>query len=77
MTSARFVGTGSYLIRCSKGHTKLTHRQLKKFLELLSTEHRSFNLKKSVNFKVAITEMFPRIPQELVAEPLVSADQTL
>jgi hypothetical protein len=30
-----------------------------------------------VNFKVAITEMYPRIPWVLLAEPLVSSEHTL
>jgi len=34
-----------------------------------------FNLK-IVNFKSAITEMYPRIPLELVANPMGSAEHT-
>jgi hypothetical protein len=33
--------------------------------------------KKSVHFKVAITEMYPRMPWQLVADPLGSAEHTL
>jgi hypothetical protein len=38
--------------------------------QLFLTKHYAFNLKKVVNFKVVITEMYPRMPWELVADPL-------
>jgi hypothetical protein len=53
MIIACLVGTGGILIRCYNSHTKLTYRQLNKFRNY-------FN--KTPDFKVAITEMHPRIP---------------
>jgi hypothetical protein len=44
MTAAGFVGTGSFLIRYSKGDKKQTYRQLKKFRNYFEQLH-SFNLK--------------------------------
>jgi hypothetical protein len=41
---------------------------------IILKKHYFFNLK---NFKVVITEKYPRIPWELVADPLGSADHTL
>jgi hypothetical protein len=34
-------------------------------------------LNKTSNFKVTITEMYPQLPWELVADPLGSAEHTL
>jgi hypothetical protein len=59
----------SYLSRYSNGPVKQTYRQLKKFFGYL--KNRFFNQKVS-NIKVAITEMYPRISSELVADPLES-----
>jgi hypothetical protein len=44
---------------------------IKEVPRLFLAKH-SFNFKK-VNFKVAVTELYPRIPLEVVAEPLESA----
>jgi len=42
---------------------------------LFLTKH--YLLKKYVNFRVAVTEMYPRILWKMVADPLGSVDHTL
>jgi len=76
MTVAHFMDTGSFLIWNSNGHPKQTYHQLKKLHDYFN-KTLFLSLKKKTNFKVAITEKYPRIPCELVADPLGSADHTL
>jgi len=49
---------------------------IKEVPRLFLTKHYTFHFKK-VNFKVAITEMYPRISWELVGDPLGSTEHTL
>jgi len=42
---------------------------------IILTKHYSFN--KKTNFNIAITEKYPQIPWELIADPLGSMDHTL
>ena len=55
---------------------KYTFRQLKTFRDYFEQNITPL-IKKLVNFKVAITEMYPRIPWELVADHLGSVEHSL
>jgi hypothetical protein len=44
---------------------------------IILKKYYSFNLKKQINFNVFVTEKDPRIPWELVAHPVGSAEHTL
>jgi hypothetical protein len=69
------VGTGSFLIRHSKG--QINKSPIKEIQRLFLTKYWSLNLKKLINFKVAITEMYQRIPWDpwnTLWEPLADSD---
>jgi len=63
-----FVGLETSSIKYSKGHTKWTYRQLKKLGDYFE-QNISPLIKQLVNFKATITEMYPPIPWELIADP--------
>jgi hypothetical protein len=48
---------------------------IKEVAQLFLTKHYSFN--KKINLKVAIIEMYPRLPWELEANPFGSAEHTV
>jgi len=45
-TVFRFVGSGGFSIRFSNGHTKLTHRPVKSFLDYLQKKKKHYSFKK-------------------------------
>jgi hypothetical protein len=71
----RDVGAGSCLIRCYNDRTKKLFSQLQNFVDYLQQNFISLN--NEVNFTIAVTEMYPRIPWELVAYPFGSVQQIL
>jgi hypothetical protein len=72
--SARFVGTGSFLIRFSNGYTKQTHSQIKKSRDHLK---KITNLiKKNQYLQSSHYRNVCTIPLELVADPLGSHEHT-
>ena len=68
MIVARFVGTVSFLIRYSNGHTKLTYRQLKKFA-IIFNKTLFLNLKKN--------KLQSSYYRNVSTDPLGSAEHTL
>ena len=76
MTVTHFVDTGYFLICYSNGHTKQPHRQLKKFRYYFNTTL-FIEIQKQVNFKLSITEIYQRMPWELVEDPLGSVEHIL
>jgi hypothetical protein len=64
LSVASFVGTGSFLISFSNGHTKLAHRQLKKLRDYL---------KKCYSFNLKDNKQISRQPlQKCITDPLES-----
>ena len=72
MIIERFVSTGGFLNRY-----EINILPIKTVRQLILTKHHSLNLKKKVKFKVPITEMYPRILWEQLADHLRSAEHTL